>query len=403
MMMLRIGLIIFSFFLLQSCSLVDKLKGGTSAPKILVSDCYGALPLLNEGSRQIQFPGNSGITNEFSNYPVISDLDENNSVWLSFTSEYDGQFFLEATAQQGGLGLIIFQKEIGRELCDDIENGRAEISRFLIEGPFMSIGLKKEQGRNYVYPIRMKQGEEFVMVLFSDITSKHSVNFYFKHIPDVSRENKYEQQKIVDNRDNMKPGNYRLEIRDKETELPVIAEVILEGLSDVDGTFRCSDLYIQPQYRGDLELNISAKGYFYKDSTIEIEPPVNYRQVIYLEKLQSGRSMQIDDIQFEPGTATFIPGTERKLQRLKAFLELNTDLKIEIQGHVMEIGVGTAAGEKMSKARAAAVMRWLVENDISKRRMKAVGYGNSRPIYAEPRFSAEEQANRRVEILVLGL
>jgi outer membrane protein OmpA-like peptidoglycan-associated protein len=32
--------------------------------------------------------------------------------------------------------------------------------------------------------------------------------------------------------------------------------------------------------------------------------------------------------------------------------------------------------------------------------MTAVGYGNSKPIYPEPKKAFEEQANRRVEIVV---
>jgi outer membrane protein OmpA-like peptidoglycan-associated protein len=45
-------------------------------------------------------------------------------------------------------------------------------------------------------------------------------------------------------------------------------------------------------------------------------------------------------------------------------------------------------------------MLYLVENGILKERMTAVGYGNSKPIYPNAKLADEEQANRRVEILV---
>jgi outer membrane protein OmpA-like peptidoglycan-associated protein len=45
-------------------------------------------------------------------------------------------------------------------------------------------------------------------------------------------------------------------------------------------------------------------------------------------------------------------------------------------------------------------MQYLVDNGIAKERMTAVGYGNTRPVYANPKLASEEQANRRVEILI---
>jgi outer membrane protein OmpA-like peptidoglycan-associated protein len=81
-------------------------------------------------------------------------------------------------------------------------------------------------------------------------------------------------------------------------------------------------------------------------------------------------------------------------------MALNSDVNIEIQGHVFLIGDNGLASQKLSEARAKRVMAYLVDNGINKNRMTAVGYGNTRPIYPTPKFAYEEQANRRVEILV---
>jgi outer membrane protein OmpA-like peptidoglycan-associated protein len=75
-------------------------------------------------------------------------------------------------------------------------------------------------------------------------------------------------------------------------------------------------------------------------------------------------------------------------------------MKIEIQGHVFLTGDNSFNAQKMSEARARRVMLYLVENGILKERMTAVGYGNSKPIYPNAKLADEEQANRRVEILV---
>ena len=111
--------------------------------------------------------------------------------------------------------------------------------------------------------------------------------------------------------------------------------------------------------------------------------------------------MQIDEIEFQPGTSEFLSTADPKLRRLKDFLALNANVKVEIQGHVHAEGENTFAGQKLSEARAKRVLLWLSDNGIDKDRMTAVGYGNTVPIYPEAKFSYEEQANRRVEIKVL--
>jgi outer membrane protein OmpA-like peptidoglycan-associated protein len=120
-----------------------------------------------------------------------------------------------------------------------------------------------------------------------------------------------------------------------------------------------------------------------------------------MEPLGEGKSMQIDEIEFVPGSSEFLSTAEPKLRRLKDFLALNASVKVEIQGHVHATGENTFAAQKLSEARAKRVLNYLVENGISKDRLTAVGFGNTKPIYPEAKFAYEEQANRRVEIKVL--
>jgi outer membrane protein OmpA-like peptidoglycan-associated protein len=122
--------------------------------------------------------------------------------------------------------------------------------------------------------------------------------------------------------------------------------------------------------------------------------------LLLLEPLARGKSIQIEQIQFKPGTSEFLPGAEMKLNRLKDFLALNTAIHIEIQGHVFYSGSNNLASQKMSEARAKRVMQYLLEYGIAKERMEAVGFGNTKPVHPKPKLANEEQVNRRVEILV---
>ena len=79
---------------------------------------------------------------------------------------------------------------------------------------------------------------------------------------------------------------------------------------------------------------------------------------------------------------------------------LNSDIKVEIQGHVFALGDNSLAAQRVSEARAKRVLKYLVDNGIDKDRLSAVGFGNTKPIYEKPKFSYEEQANRRVEVMI---
>lgn len=400
--MKRITLLLSILTLVSACSILQ--KSSSSDSKYPLGDCHGALPLLKAGKKKILMPGNAGNQNEFANYPVIDELNENNSIWFSFVAEFDGEFYFSAKAEDedSELRFIAFQTEPQRDICEDILNARAEIARFLIKDEYPSVALDKSRSRNTIYPIRMREGEEIFMILFSSSRKKHEIDMSFDFTPlkgaDIGIA---ENQKVIDRREDHIPGNYRIHVRDKDTGEPVVGTIHIDGPSDITDVVVASDYYIQPQIGGIAKIHVGAKGYFFNDIIDTLKAPVNRKLVFEMEPLTSGRSLQISDIQFQPGTSEFVASADTKLKRLVELMEINEDLKIEIQGHVMEIGSGSSAGLKLSEARAEKVLDYLVENGISKRRMKAVGYGNQKPIYPEPKFSREEQANRRVEILVI--
>ncbi len=398
--MRSLGLILVVALILFSCS--SSKNGGGMIEAVPVSDCTGAVPLIRPGKTLLQMPGNGGRTEEFANYPVIDEIEEINSTWLSYVAEFDGEFYLDIDAPGSEMGMIVFETDFDRDICNDIVSARAEVVRFLIEEGNEKLALDKSRRPNSLYPIKMREGDEIFMILYSNTKSKHDVYLEFDFKSDVLNTDSVltaRNQKIVDLRKEGVPGNFRIMVRDADTDLPIISNVILEGLKEVAGYYTASDLYIQPSSSGQIEIKCGSKGYFLADLEQLVRAGETGEVTVQLERLQAGKSMQIDDIQFKPGGAEFMPGAEPKLKRLKEFMILNADLKIEIQGHVMELGEdGSALGKRISTDRAKKVMQYLIDAGIDKHRMKAVGYG---PIYPEPKFSYEEQANRRVEILIL--
>lgn len=95
------------------------------------------------------------------------------------------------------------------------------------------------------------------------------------------------------------------------------------------------------------------------------------------------------------------------LEELLATLKENSQLKIEIQGHICcmpgdEDGMDLDTKEmSLSENRAKLVFNYLVRNGIDESRLTYKGYGHTQPKVKPERTPEEEQMNRRVEIKVL--
>jgi outer membrane protein OmpA-like peptidoglycan-associated protein len=108
-----------------------------------------------------------------------------------------------------------------------------------------------------------------------------------------------------------------------------------------------------------------------------------------------------------PGRHLILQSSVPALQKLLKTLKDNPKLKVEIQGHVCctnngEDGVDYDTREpKLSENRAKAIYEYLIDKGITKARLSYKGYGRSKPKEPVEDSPAKEQANRRVEILIL--
>lgn len=99
---------------------------------------------------------------------------------------------------------------------------------------------------------------------------------------------------------------------------------------------------------------------------------------------------------FDFSKSTLQPASDGALQQVAALMATNPSLKIEIQGHTDNVG-GDPYNQTLSKARAHAVMTWLIAHNVSAARMTAAGYGKIRPV-ADNYTDEGRMKNRRVEI-----
>ena len=102
---------------------------------------------------------------------------------------------------------------------------------------------------------------------------------------------------------------------------------------------------------------------------------------------------------FNSGSSDLGSGARQLLDEAAAKLLLHPGIRIAVQAHTDN--QGSAAGNlRLSKSRALAVSRYLVSRGVSKDRIEAQAYGESRPV-ASNANDAGRQLNRRIEFTTL--
>lgn len=132
----------------------------------------------------------------------------------------------------------------------------------------------------------------------------------------------------------------------------------------------------------------------------EIEKAVEGMPNVSVASTEDGVTISLEDIQFEADSASLKPEELAKIARLAELLKRYPDRDLLVAGH--SAAAGYAAGRKpLSEKRAAAVAERLVAlGSRRSERVRAVGYGDERPI-ADNATEAGRARNRRVEITIL--
>lgn len=126
-----------------------------------------------------------------------------------------------------------------------------------------------------------------------------------------------------------------------------------------------------------------------------------------IEELNKGETMAIEGLSFVPGRHLILESAVPVLQKLLKTMKNNPKLKIEIQGHVCctngaEDGLDSDTRERnLSESRAKAIYDYLIAKGISEDRLSYKGFGHSKPKELNEDSPLKEQANRRVEILII--
>jgi len=129
-------------------------------------------------------------------------------------------------------------------------------------------------------------------------------------------------------------------------------------------------------------------------------PPDSGRAAAVATRLAHGQAVTLRALYFEQGQAELLPPVRTSLDTLAQALAARPALRLEVQGHTDNQG-DPAINQLLSRRRAEAVCQYLAAHGVAATRLRAVGYGGSRPV-ADNRQPDQRPRNRRVVLLPLS-
>ena len=125
-----------------------------------------------------------------------------------------------------------------------------------------------------------------------------------------------------------------------------------------------------------------------------------YTKDLYLVPIEKGAVVRLNNIFFDFDKAELKEASFPELNRIIEMMNKNPETKISVEGHTDNIGT-VAYNIGLSERRATAVVNYLTKKGIAAERMKAVGWGKSKPIVSNDDETEGRELNRRVEFKIV--
>ena len=116
-----------------------------------------------------------------------------------------------------------------------------------------------------------------------------------------------------------------------------------------------------------------------------------------VQKTERGLVLTLGDVMFDTGQATLKSGAYGTLDRLATALREKSGRKVLIEGHTDNVG-SDESNQGLSERRAQSVQSALMQRDVARSQMTALGKGENFPIASNDSENGR-QSNRRVELI----
>lgn len=148
-------------------------------------------------------------------------------------------------------------------------------------------------------------------------------------------------------------------------------------------------------------INVSAKGYITTSERFDLPQKDKYYEKelnFELKKKEDGSIVELKNVFFENNKSDLNESAFSELDKFIEMLNESIEVQVEIAGHT-ETGGTEENNKELSQQRAQAVVDYIISKGISKKRIKAVGYGSHFP-KTKGLTQEEKRSNRRTEIII---
>ncbi len=199
-------------------------------------------------------------------------------------------------------------------------------------------------------------------------------------------------------------------IRDEETNKIIPATIKVNNINTKEQVLEIKNNEVTGKYTVLLQegekydVSVSSKGRTFQSEVVDLENTKKYQIVnkdIKLKSLKTNTSFILNNIFFGYDSANVKKDSELELERVIEMMKVNATMNVEISAHTDDKG-SDVYNNRLSQARAEAVVNYLVQHGVAKERLTAKGFGKAQP--SVPNDSDENRAkNRRVEFKVTKL
>jgi cytochrome c oxidase subunit II len=113
-----------------------------------------------------------------------------------------------------------------------------------------------------------------------------------------------------------------------------------------------------------------------------------------------GEVLELNHVNFATGSAVLTPESATELGIVVDAMTKDPKMEVEVSGHTDNAGV-PAKNQALSEARAKTVAAFVAAKGVAPTRMKAVGFGDTKPLVAND-SPANKSKNRRTEFKILA-
>lgn len=199
------------------------------------------------------------------------------------------------------------------------------------------------------------------------------------------------------------------EIRDAQTKKTIPSDIEILDASDQSsiyklGTDSTGQLVLALPLIDSIAISIKSSFYEKMVSVIKINDfNENHtaHKIFELRPIQKTFSQTFRNVLFNTESDLLLPGAEKELNDLAAYLIQQPKATITIEGHTDNTG-NTIKNKTLSLKRANAIAQYLIKQHISPYRISTIGYGDTKPIASNDTENGRQQ-NRRTTFTIIHL